>query len=425
LPGHNVNRVNTEPSPQLKAVIRPIKESEWPAWLEIDEEAFGSDYPPPRSDLFKATIEFDRSLGAFEGDRLVGAATGLSLTMTVPGGPRPVCGVTGVAVMPSHRRRGVLSALMRRQLADLHENGEAVAVLYASEAAIYGRFGYGRAVDNLFFRIPKRGSEFVRRAPSDPALRVRVVRPAAARADLEKVLDAVLTTRPGLYARSKARWDAVLNDDETARHGATTLRCVIAEDDAGPRGYALFRIRPGTTDHDVPDSEVRLIDLFGLDPAAYALLWRQVLDRDLCSQVYAQNRPADDPIIHLLAEPRMLNAGWLDEMWVRVVDVDIALRERVYAAPVDVVIDVEDDVCPWNAGRWRLSADATGATCARTDDPADLELPVSVLGAAYLGGRSLGAYEAAGIVRESRAGSLRALSTAMGWETKPWSGLVF
>ncbi|GGL06262.1 GNAT family N-acetyltransferase [Sphaerisporangium melleum] len=418
--------MNSEPSAQPGMVIRPIQQAEWPAWLAVDEEAFSDDTSPARAERFRANMEFDRSLGAFDADLLVGVTAGLTFSMTVPGGPRPVCGVTAVAVLPSHRRRGVLSSLMRRQLADLHEGGEPVAVLYASEAAIYQRFGYGRAADNLFFRIPTRGTAFVRHAPADPALRLRVVRPAAAaRADMQKVFDAVQPTRPGMYARADSKWDLLLADDPEFRGGASARRCVIAEDDAGPRGYALFRVKTGFTDHDVPDGELRLIELFGLDPAAYALLWRHMLDRDLCSRVYAANRPVDDPIMHLLAEPRLLNAGWLDEMWVRVVDLGRAMPARAYAAPVDVVLDVRDEVCPWNAGRWRLSADASGATCARTTDPADIELPVSVLGAAYLGGRTLGTFAAAGVARETRPGALRALSTAMAWDTPPWSGLVF
>ncbi|MBB5628549.1 GNAT family N-acetyltransferase [Sphaerisporangium krabiense] len=417
--------MNTEPNPRPEPVIRPIQESEWDRWIEVDEEAFGADFGPARRDRFKAVTEFERSLGAFDGDRLVGTAGGLSFTMTLPGGPRPVCGVTAVCVLPSHRRQGILSRLMRRQLTDLHEGGEPVALLYAAEAAIYGRFGYGRAADSLFFHIPRRGSEFAPHAPNDPGLRLRVVRPAEARADLEKVFEAVMPSRPGLYARGPAMWDAVLADDEEARRGRNSLRCVVAEDDAGPRGYALFRIKPSFTEHDVPDGEVQVDDLFGVDPAAYALLWRHVLDRDLCSRVFARNRPVDDPIIHLLAEPRALNAGWLDELWARVVDVGRAMPYRAYSAPVDVVIDVADPVCPWNAGRWRLSADTTGATCERTGDPADVELPVDVLGAAYLGGRALGAFLSAGVVREVRPGAVRALSAAMQWETRPWGGLIF
>jgi predicted acetyltransferase len=393
--------------------------------MEVFSEAFGVQFPPERDARFKATVEFDRTLGAFDGDRLVGTTVGCGFSMTVPGGPQPVCGVTGVAVLPSHRRQGVLSALMRRQLADLHENGEALAALYASEAGIYGRYGYGRGVDNLFFDIPKRGSHFAPHAPVDPALRVRVARPTVVREELEKVFEAVRTTRPGLYARSEARWDALLADDESARLGTGPQRCVLVEDDSGTRGYALFRVKPSYTDHDVPDGQVRLSELFAVDPAAYALVWRQVLDRDLCSTLHAWNRPADDPIIHLLAEPRLLSAGWLDEMWIRVVDLERAMPARAYAAAADVVVEVTDPVCPWNEGRWRLSCDRDGATWSRTTDPAEVSLPVGVLGAAYLGGRPLGTFHSAGIADELRRGALRTLSAAMLWDVAPWGGLVF
>ena len=404
--------------------VRPITESEWPAFAAVDYEAFNSSHPPAAADRWRELAEIDRSLAAFDGDLMVGCTAAITFTMTVPGGPIPVAGVTAVGVLASHRRRGVLSALMTRQLHDLHDNGEAVAALYATEAAIYGRFGYGRAADGLFLRIPKRGSEFVKNAPTDPALRLRVAKPADELPQLRKVFESVWTARPGMYARSDARWRVeVLSDEDHDRGGTGPLRCMIAEDDEGPRGYALFRVKSGYTDHDVPDGEVRLKELFASDPAAYAMLWRSVLDRDLCSRVFAWSRPVDDPIVHLLAEPRHLNAGWLDELWVRIVDVDRALASRSYAAPADLVIEVEDDVCPWNVGRWRLTT--AKASCERTDDPADLTLPVTVLGAAYLGGRPLTALAGAGIVREHREGALRELSTAMSWDPKPWAGLVF
>jgi predicted acetyltransferase len=343
----------------------------------------------------------------------------------VPGGPIPVGGVTAVGVLPSHRRRGILSSLMTRQLADVRERGEAVTALYASEAAIYGRFGYGRAADSMFFAIPTSGTAFVRNAPADPALRLRVVKPNEARSVFEKIFETVRGDRPGLYERTPARWDVVLSDHEADQRGAGPLRAVVVEDDDGPRGYAIFRTKQSFTDHDVPDGEVRVRELFGLDPAAYALLWRHLLDRDLMSHVKASYRPSDDPLIHLLAEPRRLNAGWLDDLWIRLVDVERALAARRYSAPVDVVIEVEDTVCPWNARRWRLSADTSGARCTPTEDPADLTLPVTVLGAAYLGGRPLAAPQAAGVLRESRPGAVRELSTAMSWEPAPWGGLMF
>ncbi|MFI6455944.1 GNAT family N-acetyltransferase [Streptosporangium amethystogenes] len=405
--------------------LRPITEAEWSGWMTVDEEAFGAPVLPHRAELYLGVTEFDRSLGVFDGDLLVGTTAVCSFTMTVPGGPIPVGGVTAVGVLPSHRRRGVLSSLMTRQLSDLHERGEAVAALYASEAAIYGRYGYGRAADSLVFRIPTAKAAFIRHAPVDPDLRLRVVGPAEARATFEKVYESALDERPGLYARTPGRWDSALSDHEADQGGAGPLRAVVVEDDAGPRGYALFRIRQSWTEDDVPDGELRIKELFGLDAAAYALLWRHVLDRDLVSHVTARNRPSDDPLIHLLAEPRMLHARWLDELWIRVVDVERALPARRYSAPVDVVIDVEDDVCPWNARRWRLTADTSAARCVPCDDPADLALPVSVLGAAYLGGRPLAALLAAGVVRESRVGALRELSTAMSWDPAPWGGTIF
>ncbi len=387
------------------------------------DEAFVSSWAPGQIERFKGVTEFDRSLAAFDGDRMVGYTQVMSFDMTVPGGVLPVGGVSAVGVLASHRRQGVLSSLMRRQLSDIRDRGESVAALYASEAAIYGRYGYGRAVDNVFYTIPKHSSAFRPDAPVDPALRLRVEPPENVRDEFVKLFDQVRTSRPGLYTRTPARWNAVLADDDNARHGSGRLRCVLAEDDQGVRGYALFRVKRQTTDHDVPDGLVDLEELFALDPAAYALVWRSVLDRDLCSRVFAGNRPADDPIMHLLAEPRHLTAGTLDELWIRLVDVPAALTQRVYSAPVDLVVEVDDDVCPWNAGRWRLST-AKG-TCEPTEDAPDLSLPVRILGAGYLGGRSLESYRLAGQIAEHREGAVRELSAAMSWSPLPWGGLVF
>nr|BFE82208.1 hypothetical protein GCM10020093_048090 [Planobispora longispora] len=223
----------------------------------------------------------------------------------------------------------------------------------------------------------------------------------------------------------------MLTDTEADQGGAGPLRAVVVEDDGGPRGYALFRIKPSWNDAGVPDGEVRLKELFGLDPAACALLWRHVLDRDLVSRVTTGNRPVDDPLTYLLADVRQLHARWMDELWIRLVDVGRALAARRYSAPVDVVFEVEDAVCPWNARRWRLTADSSAARCVpveESEEPgraADLTLPVGALGAAYLGGQRLTSLQEAGLVREARAGAVRELSTAMSWEPAPWAGLIF
>ncbi|MFI6815763.1 GNAT family N-acetyltransferase [Nonomuraea sp. NPDC050328] len=404
--------------------IRPITEAEWPAFSDVLSEGFGWSGTPEQLARWKAGTEFDRTLAAFDGPVVAGVTGIHSFTMTVPGGQLPTAGVTAVSVLPSHRRRGVLTSLMHRQLNDVYERGEPIAALYASESVIYGRFGYGRAADDLTFRIDTHRSAFVRSAPQDPALRLTVAKPAERRADLKQVYDAQVTSRPGQYERSENFWVGVLADEEFDRHGAGQLRCLIAEDERGVRGYALFRVNP-TWNDGLADGELRLNELYALDPAAHALLWRGVLDRDLVTKVVAWGRPIDDPITQLLADPRQLHARWGDELWVRVVDVQRALSSRAYAAPVDVVVEVGDDVCPWNARRWRLTADASGAEVKPTEEEADLALPVASLGGAYLGAGALSAQLDAGLVRERTAGAVRALAAAMSWNPKPWAGNVF
>ncbi|WP_336209907.1 GNAT family N-acetyltransferase [Nonomuraea sp. LPB2021202275-12-8] len=405
--------------------IRPIVEAEWRSFGDVLAEGFASSPHPVQAERYKAETEFDRTLAAFDGDTIVGCTSIYSLRMTVPGGPIPVAGVTAVSVLPSHRRRGVLSALMRRQLTDIRERGEAVAALYASEAPIYGRFGYGRAAGEMAFTIDKHGAGFVKDAPVDPALRLRVVKPAEARGEFERLFATVVSRRPGLYERKKEFWDNVLADEEFDQRGAGVLRSVIAEDDHGVRGYALFRIKPEWDSSGLPAGELRLNELFAADPAAYALLWRGVLDRDLVTKVVTYGRPVDDPLFALVANPRHLRARWSDELWVRLVEVDTALTSRSYAAPVDVVLEVEDDVCPWNSRRWRLSADTTGAECKPVDDEPDITLKAASLGSAYLGDGMLVEQLGAGLLGERTPGAVGALATAMSWSPRPWGGLTF
>ncbi|MFI6297061.1 GNAT family N-acetyltransferase [Nonomuraea sp. NPDC050790] len=404
--------------------IRPVDESEWSEYSRVLGEGFGWTPAPVQNERFKAQTEFPRTLAAFDGDTPAGVTAVYSLTMTIPGGTLPVAGVTAVSVLPSHRRRGVLTSLMRRQLDDVHERGEAIAALYASESAIYGRYGYGRAASELHVSIDKSASAFVRDAPADPELRLRVARPADVRALLESLFAEVIPRRPGRYARNEQFWNAALADEEPDQAGNGTLRCVLAEDGSGVRGYALFRIKSSWDDDGIPNGELKLHELEAKDAAAHAALWRSVLDRDLVVKVTG-SIPVDDPLTTLLADQRQLRAGWADELWVRVVDVEKALEARSYSASVDVVISVEDEVCPWNARRWRLTADTASASCKATEEPADITLTASALGTAYLGDGQLTSLLEAGLLTEHTPGAVRALATAMSWSPRPWAGMVF
>jgi predicted acetyltransferase len=413
--------------------IRPISEEEFGAFFAVIEHAFNAQYP---ADLElgheMGVFEFDRSLAAFDGATMVGTAAALSLRMTVPGGNATVAGVTAVATAPSHRRRGILSSLMQRQLADLRERGEAVAALFASEAGIYARFGYGAATSELDLTI-RRGEGVLlapTTAPGEQGLqRLRAAEPRDATAELAKVFESVLRERPGIFARDDRWWEHVRWDPEHRRSGRSPLRCVIAEDDAGPRGYALYSVRPNWGHDGIPDGVLQVRELMAIDPAAYAAIWADLLSRDLVGEVRAHARPIDEPLLYLLADRRRARPRLIDGLWVRLVSVPEALAGRRYSCPVDVVIEVADDVFTENAGRWRLRAPGRTedgrAACERTSAAADVTLPVQSLGAAYMGGTALGALARAGLAEEARPGAIAALSTALSWEPAPWSPTVF
>ena len=419
--------------------IRPISDDEFPAFYGVGEQAFNSAGPsePERQQGLKI-FEFDRSLAAFDGPDIVGTTAALTFQMTVPGNAAAMAGITAVGVLPSHRRRGILSSLMRRQLADIRDRGEAIAALFASEATIYGRFGYGAATAELDLTI--RRGEGVMSGPAAAAgqgrpggtVRLRSAEPRAAVAELAKIFDSVLPTRPGMLARDGRWWDYILWDPEHRRSGNSPVRCVIAEDETGPLGYALFSVKAAWEDHGIPSGVLQVRELMAIDPAAYSGIWNDLLTRDLVSEVRARVRPADEPLLYLLADRRRARPLVVDGLWVRLVRVDQALEQRRYACAVDVVIEVADDLFAENAGRWRLRAPgpaaadgAAPASCERTSAPAGLALPVWALGAAYLGGTKLSALAGAGLVTEMRPGALAALSAAMSWDPAPWSPTGF
>lgn len=401
---------------------RVLQADEWDVWYDQLELAFGG---VPESveerELYRSLTETERSLGVWDGGTCVGAAGAFSFQLSVPGGALvPAAGVTMVGVAPTHRRRGVLTSLMRRQLDEVRSGGEPIAVLTASDPAIYGRFGYGTAAYSMSVEID---TTRVRLSvpPGTDDVRLRLVDPRKALADCERVYAALVAGRPGMPARQPGWELQALIDPESERGGASPLKCVVAERaDGEVVGYARYRVKP-EWDLTGSDGRVDVADLDALDPATYAALWRYVCSIDLTWTVRAVKRPADDALLHLVSDVRRTQVRLRDSMHVRLVDLPAALAARGYGAPLDVVLEVEDAFCPWNAGRWRLAVGADGAAvCTRTEDPADLELAVRELGAAYLGGVTLNSLAAAGLVREVRPGALARTSRAFAGDVAPW-----
>jgi predicted acetyltransferase len=408
--------------------IRPVTPDEFDDFLLMDQHAFGGSPGTPEDRAQTLTrFEFDRSLGAYDGNQLVGGTAIFSFRMRVPGAELPAAGVSWVSVLPTHRRRGILRSLMRQQLADIRDRGEPLAVLWAAEAVIYGRYGYGQASWTHAYTVHRGEGALAADAPVDPALRLRITEIEPVRAELGKVYEAVFETRPGFFRRNDTWWDRYLSDPPAQRHGQSPLRCVLAEDDAGPRGYSLYSAQGGWDDDTfLPEGSITVRELIATDPAANAALWGDLLSRDLTTEWHIRRRPVDDPIQFQLADPRRLRPKVSDALWARITDLPAALTQRRYACPVNVVLDVRDRVLPANAGRWRLQADETGqASCEPVDADAELSLDIADLGAAYLGGTRLGALAAAGRVEQLRAGALGQLSAAMAWDPAPWCPVIF
>lgn len=402
----------------------PVPPEEFEAFASAVSAAFHDDAGPDELRRVRAVHEDDRALAVRDEGRIVATASAVTFALTVPGGPVPMAGVTAVGVRPTHRRRGLLTSLMHTQLEALRDGGEAVAGLWASEARIYGRFGYGLAtrVAQLEVRTERAS---VHPGLDRGGLTVDLLRPADALDDLRAVHDAVRPGQPGLLDRGEARWARLLRDPPEERDGAKPLRALVVRDAAAtPLGYALYAVRLADDGID-QDGEAQVREVLAATPAARVVAWEQLAGLDLVRRVRWADAPADAGVGLLLADPRAARAQLGDGLWLRLVDVDRALAQRTYAAELDVVLEVADALLPANAGRHRLAGGPAGATSAPTSDGPDLRLDVDGLGAAYLGGPSLRALADAGRVEEVTPGALDTATAAFRSTREPWCADVF
>ena len=407
--------------------LRPVTADEFPAFERTTGMAFSYPVTDAEIERDRKCFEPDRSLAVFDNGRMVATAGAFSFELTLPGLTSiPVAGVSYVGVLATHRRRGTLRRMMRHQLDDVLARGESVAVLTASESVIYGRFGYGLATSMVDFEIETDHSAFLR--PVDDAGRLVLIDTAEAAKVLPDLHERCRRAQPGDNSRSEAMWHQWFADLdlEHDREGATALFYVLHETAAGePDGYALYRVKHG--DDGLANSQVRVDSMRGLEPATETALWRYLLDIDLISSLRASGRAVDDQLQWMLRDPRRVRAtGVWDMLWCRLVDLPAALSARRYSADGELVLDVVDEFCPWNAGRFRLTGGPDGATC----EPApslspDLALSATELGAAYLGGVKLSTLARAGRVVELTGGALRRADAMFASERAPWTTTPF
>ncbi|MEV6848678.1 GNAT family N-acetyltransferase [Actinoplanes sp. NPDC051411] len=402
--------------------LRTATPADFDAISDLMELVFQETLTESRRAGEQSITETDRSLVAEHDDHVVGHATALTRDLTVPGAIVPAAHVTGVGVAPTHRRRGILTQLMRQQLEGLAAAGhEPIAVLWASESAIYPRFGYGPASSRLGLEITSREVRLTAPPATPPSGRLRLIKPPAAADEFAAVYERVRAERVGFSSRDEKWWKHLLADYSDGHGEQTGPRGVLYEDERGPAGYAIWRGESKWNEWG-PDGVVVVRELVTDGPEAYEAIWRFLLGIDLTRTVKFWMAAVDEPVQYLVDDPGRLGRRNVDGLWIRILDLPAALEARQYATSLDAVVEVTDPLLPANQGRWRLSGGPDKVTCTRTDDAPDFACSITELGAAYLGGTSLAALAAAGRVRRL-TGNLP--SVAFGWHRQPNAIEVF
>ncbi|MDP8955708.1 MAG: GNAT family N-acetyltransferase [Actinomycetota bacterium] len=407
----------------MQLEIRPVTSDEFETFLRANETAFGVHAQPDDIESGRLVFEPARSVAAFDGGRIVGTAGAFSLMLTVPGGQLPMPGVTAVGVQPTHRRQGVLTSLMRRQLDDYHDQGELIAGLWASEGAIYGRFGYGAATNATQLRIQRWHTAFA--VPYDRRGRTSIIDKDSALKLFPSIYERISAAYPGMVSRPGEWWRYLTRENPTWSGGFSPLFFAIYESPEGEaQGYVSYRVKHEWP-NDPAEATLKVNELMAETPDAYAGLWRLCFDHDLIDKVEAWPRQADEPLLYLLANPRELNLRSTDGLWLRLVDVPAALSARRYATEGEVVFEVKDPFCPWNEGRYLLQGGPSGAECRKTDRSAGVALDQRDLAAAYLGGVRFRTLARAGRVVESTDGALATADRMFVCDPPPWCAHIF
>jgi predicted acetyltransferase len=420
--------------------------------FEVDSAAFGERMPEAVVEALSKWSDPSRiSVSRDGGDEIVGVAVSIPTAVTLPGLRRlTAAAVVGVSVLPTHRRQGRLTAMMRHQLDGLRERGEPLATLYSSEGSIYGRYGYGPATFGARYMIDGRKARLARPIEEVARGSMRMVGAAEAREALPALAADYAPSRPGEIDALPGEW----LDLEGAWRAEEAQQRFFALYCEGDRVDGAVQYRIAGTDPSDPWSRAVFLErFFAVSRGAYVALWDFLLGIDLVDEVRTRGRPVDEPLRWMLVDHRQLRVvGVSDRTWVRLIDVAACLAARGYGTEGTLVIDVNDEFCPWNAGRYRLSASAgaasggdggpglpgtmepdsipatvefvgTGATGTGGASGADIQLDASTLASSYLGGVSLSNLAAAGRVIPASEEALRLADRMFSTSRPPYCSL--
>ena len=400
--------------------LRPVNSEEFESWLRAESRAHSNRLDNEPEEL-RRHFDLERSLGVFEGSNIIGGCQAHRLEMSIPGGMSAVAGVANVAVQPTHTRQGVMTRMMRRQLNDIHEWGEPLAALFASESSIYGRFGYGVGTVHESWKLERPYNAYAKRFESRG--RIVFLDPEEAVERLPEVYERSTAGHPGVFPKPPHKWveeasspDAHEPQPRVRGRGRGGLFYAAYEEDGIIEGYAIYRSNRPT---------IMVTELMAVKQEATSALWRFCFDLDLMSVTEAVKRPMDDPLPWVLLDPRRLQRTVRDGIWLRVVDVAGALGQRTYAGADRLTLEVQDGLCEWNDGRFELEGSAEGASCRSTVASPDISIDVVALASGYLGAVSFTTLARAGAAEEHTPGALHRADRMFAVQHQPWTPFNF
>jgi predicted acetyltransferase len=411
---------------------RKVTESEFPDWLRA--LATGFLRPPAFTDedvkRFRATTDLERTTGAFDGGRCVATYRTFPQRLTVVGGATvDASAVTNVAVTATHRRRGLLSRLMRADLAEARERGDAVATLIAAEYPIYGRYGFGAATCTTEWSVdvPRAGLD-PRRSGRDDAAggRIDLVDGEDVRTLGPALHTRLAALRPGVVSRDDRWWRLNTGGEPHPFHLWTEPFYAVYRSASGEvEGLLVYRVGDEWSDAKQPVTAAQVRDLLALTPAAERALWRYLCSIDWVTTVKSGNRAPDDLLPRLLPDPRAARIKThADFLWVRILDVVRSLEARTYDTSAELVLELRDPL-GLSCGRFLLETAPDGASCAPTTRSPDLTLDIRELGALYLGDESPLRLAALGELQEHRSGAVAVAERVFRTPARPWCPDIF
>ncbi|MDE0451583.1 MAG: GNAT family N-acetyltransferase [Gammaproteobacteria bacterium] len=364
--------------------FRPATAEEMGQFGMLAGYVYGGAYGDGPDNLVASATRPEWTLCAFDGSRLVSSFSTVPFTMRANGVALPIGGISAVGTLPEYRRQGLVRRIMTRAFADMRDGGRPVAALWASQAAIYQRYGFAMASALRSYAVDTVDIDF--HDGDDGSRRVERLDVASGYELIKDVYVHFVADRMGYLHRAQPLW---LHNAFEEREADGPVHIALSHGASGPDGYAVYTLREGRRDHPTRTQEIGVRDLAWLSPDAYRSLWMYFKRHDLVGRVRWNSAPSDDPAIEYFLEPRLLEARDNEGFWLRLVDVAAALAGRGWTTDGEISITVrEDSLAPWNTGSYRLTVSGGTADVAPCPTGTDIEISVKALASLYTGRRS-------------------------------------